>query len=186
MDVANKNRITTYLKQVIAVLDSMPLHEIGQVVDALLDARRRGARVFIFGNGGSAATASHFACDLGKGAASPDQDRFKVVALTDNVPLITAWANDTAYDNVFAEQLTNLMEAGDVVIGISASGNSPNVLRALDLARRVGCTTIGFTGFDGGDLKGLADICVVVPSQHMGQVEDAHVVLVHLITSCLA
>ena len=108
-----------------------------------------------------------------------------MVALTDNVPLLTAWGNDTDYANVFSEQLRNLVRPGDVVIAISGSGNSPNVLKAVEVGRQAGATTIGLTGFEGGKLKDLVDICIVVPANHMGQAEDGHMILDHLITDCI-
>ena len=107
------------------------------------------------------------------------------MSLTDNVPLLTAWANDTDYVNVFSEQLQSLARPGDVVIAISASGNSPNVLKALEVAREFGILSIGLTGFQGGKLKSLVDVCVLIPVDHMGQIEDAHLILDHLITECI-
>ncbi|MBI4321369.1 MAG: SIS domain-containing protein [Chloroflexi bacterium] len=180
-----RNWILAYLDQIRKILDAMPLAEVEQVMDLLMDARRRGARIFVLGNGGSAATASHLACDLGKGTAFAGLERFKVIALTDNTPLITAWANDFCYDDVFAEQLVSLLEARDVVIGISGSGNSPNVLRAMELAKRMGATTIGLAGFRGGKLGEIVDHPVVIPVDHMGQAEDGHMILIHLISYCL-
>ncbi|HID24182.1 MAG TPA: SIS domain-containing protein [Planctomycetaceae bacterium] len=137
------------------------------------------------GNGGSAATASHMANDFNKLTIVPGQPRFKAIALTDNVPLMTAWGNDTAYENIFVEQLLNFLEPGDVVIGISTSGNSPNVLKALQVAREHGAVTVGFTGRDGGQLKHLVDHCILVPSDHIGQQEDMHMVLDHVIATTL-
>jgi len=174
-----------YLDELRAVLGRLDCDVIGQVVEALLDAYGSACKIFILGNGGSAATASHFACDLGKGVSGLPGRRFKALALTDNVPLLTAWANDTTYEGVFAEQLDNLVQARDVVVAISGSGNSPNVLRAMELARERGATTIGFTGFKGGLLKDLCDICVVVPSDKMDHIEDTHHALQHLICRSL-
>lgn len=172
--------ISQYLVEVQRLLDLASRSEIARVIEILLEANRARCRVFIMGNGGSAATASHFACDLGKGAIVPGQPRFQVIALTDNVPLMTAWANDTGYENIFAQQLAGLVQAGDVVIGISGSGNSANVLNAIRLARVRGAVTVGLAGFDGGRLKGLVDVCLHVPSFCMEQVEDLHLVLAHL------
>jgi len=145
----------------------------------LLRARAEGRTIFILGNGGSAATASHLANDLNKGAAVAGRPRFRALALTDNVPLITAWANDTHYGNVFVEQLANFFEPGDVVVAISGSGNSPNVLAAVTWAARRGAVTIGFTGGDGGQLRHLVECPVVVPSSRMEQIEDMHLILCH-------
>jgi len=177
--------IKNYIFEISATLERLPIKNIAQVVELLEEARLKAKRVFIFGNGGSAATASHLAADLSKGAISTGKARIKAFALTDNVPLITAWANDTAYENIFAEQLENFIEPGDVAIGISGSGNSPNVLKGMKVAKAKGATTIGFIGFDGGKLRELVDIHIVVPSHNMEQVEDIHLLLEHVITTCL-
>jgi len=173
--------VSEYLESLQQLLNRLPLEDIRQVLAELHQARLEGRQVFIMGNGGSAATASHFANDLNKGACVTGVPRFRAIALTDNVALMSALANDVGYEHIFAEQLVNLAHPGDVVIGISGSGNSPNVLRAVQLARSLPARTIGFTGFDGGRLKELVDICVLVPSDTMEQVEDAHLVLEHLI-----
>jgi D-sedoheptulose 7-phosphate isomerase len=143
--------------------------------------------VFIFGNGGSAALASHFACDLGKGTVigKDGQKRFRVMALTDNLPLVTAWANDTSYEQVFAEQLRNFVAAGDVAFAISGSGNSPNVLQALKVAKEARATTIGLTGFEGGKMRSLCDVCVILPSDNMQIIEDFHVSVTHAVFSVI-
>jgi phosphoheptose isomerase len=177
--------VRSYLEDLRSLLDILDTADIWRVIEVLLGAYRAGARIFILGNGGSAATASHFACDLGKNVLGPDGRRFKALALTDNVPTLTAWANDTAYEHIFAEQLDGLLEAGDVVVGISASGNSPNVLRAMQLARARGATAVGLTGFQGGRLKPLCHECVVVPSEQMDQIEDTHLALQHLLCRVL-
>ena len=177
--------VRAYLDELRSVLSNLDTAEIWDVITVLLRAYRDRASIFVLGNGGSASTASHFACDLGKNVPGPSGRRFKVVALTDNISVITAWANDTNFDRVFAEQLENLVEAGDVVVAISGSGNSPNVLRAAELARDRGATTVGFTGFEGGRLKPLCDVCVVVPSDQMEQIEDAHLALQHLVCRVL-
>ncbi len=177
--------IESYLADIAATLAVLPRDRIMEVVEALDNARLQRKHVFILGNGGSSATASHFACDLAKGTAVPGRTRFKAIALTDNMPLITAWANDTSYDNIFVEQLANLASDGDVVIGISGSGNSPNVLNAMKLARKLGAITIGLTGFDGGELKNLVDMAIVVPNHCMEQVEDIHQILEHAICTLL-
>lgn len=173
--------ITQYLVEVQHALRSVSRQEVARVIEILLEANRARRQVFLLGNGGSAATASHFACDLGKGAIVSGLPRFRVVALTDNVPLMTAWANDTTYENIFAQQLAGLVQAGDVVIGISGSGNSANVLNAVRLARDRAATTVGLTGFDGGQLRRLVDVCLHVPAFCMEQVEDVHLVLAHLL-----
>ena len=177
--------IQRYLEEVRHTLAALPLQRISEVVDVLLSANYVGSTVFTLGNGGSAATASHFACDLAKGTIIPDRPRFRAVALTDNVPLMTAWSNDVAYEDVFAEQLSGLIGRGDVVVAFSGSGNSPNVLRAVELARRMGGITIGFSGFAGGRLSRLVDVPVVVRCDCMEQIEDVHVTLCHLIATVL-
>lgn len=177
--------ITDYLAQLQEIMADLPTELIDRVIAILLDSARRGSHVFILGNGGSASTASHFACDLAKNTLVPGAPRFRVIALTDNVPLMTAWANDTAYDNIFAAQLSSLVEPEDVVIGISCSGNSANVLNAMAVARHHGATTIGFTGDDGGCLKEMVDVCVQVPSSRIEQQEDAHLILEHCICSAI-
>ncbi|HHS96312.1 MAG TPA: SIS domain-containing protein [Chloroflexi bacterium] len=173
------------MDEVQEVLGNLPLAAIREVADVLLSANYVGSTVFTMGNGGSAATASHFACDLAKGTIRPGRPRFRVMALTDNVPLMTAWSNDAAYEDLFAEQLRNLIQRGDVVVAFSGSGNSPNVLNAVELAHRMGGITIGFSGFDGGRLSTMVDVPVVVPSHCMEQIEDVHLVLCHLITTVL-
>jgi len=177
--------ITEYLAQLQEIVADLPTELVDRVIAILLDSARRGSHVYIFGNGGSAATASHFACDLAKNTLVSNAPRFRVTALTDNVSLMTAWANDTAYDNIFAAQLSSLVEPEDVVIGISCSGNSANVLNAMAVARHHGATTIGFTGDDGGRLKEMVDVCVQVPSPRIEQQEDAHLILEHCICSAI-
>jgi D-sedoheptulose 7-phosphate isomerase len=153
---------------------------INQVADALMNAYESGRMVYLFGNGGSASLASHLACDLGKGTASCNGGkRFRVMALTDNLAILTAWANDSSYEDVFSEQLRNVVEPQDVAFAISASGNSKNVLNALQVARGAGATTIGMSGCEGGKIKSWCDICVVVPSDDMQIIEDLHLAMAH-------
>ena len=175
----------SYLAQVTESLARLPLENIEPIVLCLEEARLKRRQVFICGNGGSAATASHFACDLAKGALLPHKPAIKVLPLADSLPLLSAWANDLSYDEVFARKLAPWVQAGDVVIGISGSGNSQNVLNALRLAKEAGATTIGLTGFDGGKLRDIADICLVVPSRSVEQIEDVHLLLCHLTAICL-
>jgi len=168
-----------YITSLQPVLEQLAGEDFDRAQSILLQARAAGRTIFIIGNGGSAATASHMANDLNKGASVPGQLRFRALALTDNVPLITAWANDTQYDRVFVEQMTNFLQPGDVLVAISGSGNSPNVIAAIEWARRQGAATIGLTGGTGGRLHGLVDCCFVVPSDRMEQIEDMHLVLAH-------
>src|ERR1035437_3697683 len=176
-----------YLDSLKEVLYSLPLVDIRAVSDVLHKAYLAGKTVFVFGNGGSAALASHIACDWGKGTFAPHHiplpgvKRFKVLSLTDNVPMMCAWANDTSYENIFAEQLANFIEPSDIAFGISGSGNSVNVLRALELARRRGAVGVCLTGFQGGKLKDLVDYAIVVRSDSMQHIEDMHLVIAHII-----
>ncbi len=173
--------IRHYFSSVQALLDDIPFDAVDAVVDLLMDAARDGRTVFICGNGGSAATASHMACDLAKRPVVPGQPRLRVVALTDNVALMTALSNDTSYSEVFAEQLRPLARPGDVLIAISGSGNSPNVLNAVRVAQEAGAVTVGFCGYDGGQLKALVDYPVHIPCSVMAMVEDVHLMLEHAI-----
>ena len=159
--------------------------QLRRVEDIIRLARDQGNTVFIFGNGGSGSTAVHFAADLMKTATRPDVKRIKAISLNDNLSLTTAWANDASYEHVFKEQLENLMKPGDVVIAISGSGNSKNVLLATEYARSNGGITIGLTGFDGGSLKSLASVPVVVPSNDMLRIEDTHLAICHLVVRLL-
>ena len=177
--------VQTYFDELQAMVAHLPSDLVDQVITTLLACARRGSKVFIFGNGGSASTASHFACDLAKNTLVAGAPRFRVIGLTDNMALMTAWANDTDFDNVFAAQLDPLVEAGDVVIGISCSGNSANVLKAMALARQRGATTIGFSGDQGGRLQEMVDLCLQVPSPRIEQQEDAHLILEHCICAAI-
>lgn len=174
--------IATYFHELGEALASLPHAPIEAMLDILQQARLEGRTIFIVGNGGSASTASHFACDLGKNTVMPGVPRFRVIALTDNVEVFSALANDLGYENVFAEQLANLLQPGDVVIAISTSGNSPNVLKAVEFARAQGATTIGWTGQGGGHLAERVDLLIAVPSTRIEQVENAHLILHHLVT----
>lgn len=158
---------------------------IARIVPILLEARAADRTIYFFGNGGSASTASHFVCDIGKATIRGEGQRFRCVALVDNVESLTAWANDAEYARVFAEQLRTLAHPGDVAFGISGSGNSPNVLKAMEVAKGLGLRTIGLTGMGGGKLKGLVEVPVVVPSNNMQHIEDVHLLIGHLLTSYL-
>jgi len=166
---------------------NLPYQQIDRAIGEIMGAYERGANIFTLGNGGSAALASHFACDLAKGTVVSEngEKRFRVIALTDNIPLMTAWANDHGYEQVFAQQLQNLVVAGDLALAISGSGNSPNVLRGLEMARSRGARTVGLTGFEGGQMKSLCDVCVVLPSNNMQIIEDFHLSVTHAISSVI-
>jgi D-sedoheptulose 7-phosphate isomerase len=174
--------IKAYFTEVGDMLEAISATQLQKVLFILEKAYRDNRRVFVMGNGGSAATASHFALDLAKNTISRNCHRLRVLSLTDHVPLITAWSNDYAYEHIFSEQLANLVEAGDVVIGISASGNSLNVINACYLAKQEAATTIGLLGADGGKMKELVDAYVLAPGQNIEQEEDAHMILTHVIT----
>jgi len=179
--------VSSYMECLSRTAKRLPIESIDQIGSVLLSAYDEGHMIYLFGNGGSAALASHFACDLGKGTLNGSGKRFRVLALTDNVPLMTAWANDSKYEDIFAEQLTNLIRPEDVAFAISGSGNSPNVLRALGVAREAGATTVGLSGFQGGKMKALCDVCAVVPSDNMQIIEDLHLCATHaLFTSIKA
>jgi D-sedoheptulose 7-phosphate isomerase len=169
------------------VLANLPYSEIDKAIGEIMAAYERGASIFTFGNGGSAALASHLACDLGKGTiiGQNGHKRFRVLALTDNIPLMTAWANDHCYDQIFAQQLQNFVVPGDLAFAISGSGNSANVLRGLELAREHGARTLGLAGFQGGKMKALCDICVILPSDNMQIIEDFHLSVTHAISCAL-
>lgn len=178
---------STYLGELKGVLDNLPLDQVRRAADILFDCYQSDHALFALGNGGSAALASHLVTDFAKGTHFPGPSelaqvrRLRAMAVTDNMPLITAWANDTCYEDVFMRQLENFLKAGDVVLAISGSGNSPNVLKALEFAHSVGATTIGLGGFSGGKMKSLLDCAVIAPSSSMQQIEDVHVIVGHMI-----
>lgn len=181
--------VDSYLHEFNKLMASIPSSSIVAANAALLDAFRAGAWVFVAGNGGSASLASHFACDLEKTTSGKSPrtvaKRFQVMSLVDNVASLTAWANDETYDCVFAERLRGRARSGDVLVVISASGNSPNIIEALQSAREIGMTTIGWLGFSGGRALSMCDIPIHVPSHDYGFVEGAHGVIAHLMTSWL-
>jgi D-sedoheptulose 7-phosphate isomerase len=169
-----------YLDQVAELLRRVPREALDAAAGSLWQAYLDDAQIFACGNGGSSATASHFSEDLGKGVVlPPEKRRFRAVSLVDSVPTLTAYANDMGYRHVFSEPLRNLVRAGDVLVAISASGASENVLEAVRVARAAGARVIGLTGADGGELNRLADLCIRVPSQDMQQIEDAHLAITH-------
>lgn len=177
--------IQNYISELQKLLGELPEDLIEEVIERLHAARLEGRQIFIMGNGGSASTASHFVCDLAKNTRRTGWPNFRVMGLTDNMALFSALANDEGYEQVFAEQLASHVRPGDVVVGISASGNSENVLRAIELAGRVEAQTIGLTGFDGGQLGKLVDVHVHVACQCIEQVEDVHLSLEHMICKAL-
>jgi D-sedoheptulose 7-phosphate isomerase len=176
--------VVAYLSHLKTVIDALRIDEIDRVIQALFAAVTDDRQVFIVGNGGSAATASHMACDLAK--VRSGTRRLRALALTDNVALITAHGNDLGYQQIFAEQLRSLANPGDVLVVISASGNSPNILEAVETARTLGVQTVGLIGFGGGAVQSMLDHHVLVMSDGYGPVEDIHMVLNHVITSTLS
>lgn len=178
---ATMDHIQNYLSTLQLTMEELPRQLIADVIETLQEARKRGSQIFIMGNGGSASTASHFACDLAKNTRHEGWPHFRVIGLTDNMAMFSALANDEGYENVFSEQLANLMRPGDIVIAISASGNSKNVINAAEAALRDNATVIGFTGFNGGRLGQLAHINIHVKSTIIEHVEDIHLMLEHLI-----
>lgn len=173
--------IKNYLHDLRRTLDELDLAQVKKIRDLLARAHREERQVFLCGNGGSAALASHIAVDLGKCSTHPGRKRWRVLSLTDNVPWMTALSNDISYEVVFVEQLKNYAQPGDVLFAISGSGNSPNVLHAVEYANEIGMTTIGLTGFKGGKLAPLVQHPLIVPAQHMGRVEDGHFIVAHMI-----
>jgi len=180
MSARFEQRARGYLQETRSILERLPVETVGRIFTILRDAYQDDRQVILMGNGGSAALASHFAVDLGKGTVAPGRRRFRVVSIVDNTPVMTAYANDFSYADVFSEQIRSLARAGDVVFGVSGSGNSPNVLNGLKAAREVGATTVVLTGFAGGKAIELADITLVVPSDDMQHIEDCHLMLTHL------
>jgi len=183
--IMSQSIIDHYIKNLSMILETLPKMEIVKIIELLEEAREQSRTVFIFGNGGSASTASHFANDLSKATIVAGKGRLRVISLVDNIALFSAWANDTSYERVFAEQLENFIEPNDLVIAISASGNSPNVLAGVEVAKAHGAHTIGLSGFGGGKLSKMVEVAVIVPSHEYGPVEDVHLMLNHMITTAL-
>lgn len=186
-----KTFIQEYIQEVKDALDSLEIPKIEQATSMILDANERGSRVFILGNGGSASTATHMACDLGKGTLSRYYDkkekRLRVMSLTDNVALLTAYGNDLTFEHIFIQQLRNLVEEKDIVIVLSGSGNSRNLVKAMKYAKDRGAKTIGLLGFtNGGKLAEIVDCPIIIQSNHYGPVEDTHLILNHILTACFA
>ena len=178
-------KVQEYITTVTKYIHQLPVDRIEEMIDTLHEARLSGKQIFIMGNGGSASTASHFVCDIAKNTRKENWPHFKALGLTDNMAIFSAYANDEGYENIFAQQLESLIRTGDIVIGISASGNSPNVLKAMEVAQKHQATRIGFTGFDGGKLAQMVDINIHIPSDNYGQVEDLHMMLVHIVVNAL-
>jgi len=178
-------RARAYFEDTEATIRGLDEAVLARIYTILSDAYREDRQVFLMGNGGSAALASHFAVDMGKGTTHEGRPRFRVFSLVDNTPVMTAYANDFSYADVFSEQILSLVQPGDVVFAISGSGNSPNVLKGLAAAKERGATTVVFTGFEGGKAAPMADVAVVVPSDDMQHIEDCHLMLMHLYMQAL-
>jgi len=178
-------QISDYIAVLQQTMDRLPRELIAEVVNILHDARLSGRQVFIMGNGGSASTATHFVCDLAKNTRREGLPHYRVIGLTDNMAIFSAYANDEGYDMVFSQQLANLIRPNDIVIGISASGNSANVLNGVAEAKKYQATTIAFTGFDGGRLGSMVDINIHVDSNIIEHVEDIHLMLEHMIVKTI-
>jgi D-sedoheptulose 7-phosphate isomerase len=179
------NPVNSYIEELQQTMNRLPQERIEQVIQLLVEARMSRRQVFIMGNGGSASTASHFVCDLAKNTRKHELPNYRVIGLTDNMAIFSALANDEGYESVFAQQLVGIVQPGDIVIGISASGNSPNVLNAMEVAKMMSATTIGFTGFNGGRLSSLVDYEIHVASNCIEHVEDIHLMLEHLIVKAI-
>jgi len=171
-----------YSRELINTLNTLTIANLEKVFEVLWEAYKKNKKIYVIGNGGSAATASHYVCDLGKGTSVPGEKRLKIMSLNDNVAHMTAISNDISYNEVFKEQLENLLEPEDVLICISASGNSPNIVEAVNYANSIAVTTIGILGFNGGKVKELTTTNIVVDNFNYGQVEDIHLILGHVIS----
>ncbi len=170
-----------YKSHLESALNSIDLPKVEEAIRVFREARAAGRQIFVCGNGGSAATANHFACDVVKGASYGRELRFRIMALSEQIATLTAYANDVGYHAVFVEQLKNFARPKDIVMAISGSGNSPNVVRAIEYARSAGCYTIGLSGRDGGQLRPLVDLSLHVDEPHMGRIEDVHMIMCHMI-----
>ena len=173
--------ISSYIERMQTALSSLPVDRLGVLAERLNEARDHGRNIYIMGNGGSGATASHFVCDMNKGANVEGQKRFRVMCLNDSIATVLAYANDLNYSSVFVEQLRNFVQPNDIVIGISGSGNSENVILALQYAREAGSYTVAFVGFDGGTLGKTADVVIHTPVNDMQVVEDLHMAMCHML-----
>lgn len=180
------NELNAYREREIAVLNSLDLNSVNQVMNVLEDARLHGKRIFICGNGGSAATASHYCCDFNKGVSENQNDKYNFECLNDNIPTLMAVANDIGYEEVFRFPLKNKMKSGDILIGISGSGNSKNVVNAMEYAKSIGGTTIAIVGYSGGKMKEMADYNIHVNINDMQISEDIHMILDHMMMYVLS
>lgn len=181
-----KEAIDNYFNLLKQSVDGLDRSAIESFIDLLLEARKNGNNIYIMGNGGSAATASHFTCDFNKGLSYKKDIRFKMICLNDNIATMLAYSNDLGYENVFQEQLKNFLKKDDVVIGISGSGNSKNILNAVEYANELGAKTVGLTGFDGGKLKDIVDVSIHADINNMQVAEDVHMMICHMLYSVMS
>lgn len=177
--------IAEYLAELHAAMQATLSPELDRAAQLFRETRARGGTLYFCGNGGSASTASHFACDLAKNTIHPTFGRFRTVCLADNLPALSAWGNDSGYDQVFVEPARAYLRPGDVLVVISGSGNSPNVLLAADYAREIGCPVVALIGFQGGALRAKADVALVVPGRTIEQAEDGHLILNHALCTAI-
>lgn len=180
------NAIENYFSRLKNAIDSLDRDELNNFINILITARDNGKHIYIMGNGGSASTASHYVCDFNKGMSYLKDKRFKLICLNDNIPTMLAYSNDVGYDDVFVEQLKNFLKKDEVVIGISGSGNSKNVLKAIDYANSIGAITVGLTGYDGGVLKNISAFSVNANINDMQISEDIHMMICHMIYNILS
>lgn len=181
MNVSSGNFSGRYREQLLATIANIDVEKVSKAIEWFEQARASGRAIFVAGNGGSAATASHFVCDMLKGASFGKPSRFRIQALHDSMPTMTAYSNDVCYADALVEQLKNFAQPGDVYMAISGSGNSPNVIKAMEYAASIGCRTLALTGRDGGKLGEMAELNIQVPEPHMGRIEDAHHIICHMI-----
>ena len=183
----NKQIIENYLSGSIECLSkiSKMVESLEDIIDIIQNAQKNRKKIFLIGNGGSASTASHFVCDLNKTSTLNSKNRIQAISLVDNSPIITAYSNDISYDEIFVQQLKNFVSSDDVLIAISGSGNSKNILNAIKFAKEKNMKTIGLTGFDGGQMNSLVDHCFIVPDDSMYRIEDMHLMINHILTSVL-
>ena len=180
-----ENFVKMYTSRLSEILNALPEDKFIEINNVLQDARETGKQIFVIGNGGSAAAASHMVCDFGKNTRQPGKNRMRAICLNDNIPSVMAYANDEGYDVIFSEQLLALGKPGDILIAISGSGNSANILKALETAHQMQIKVIGLTGFKGGKMKAMTDICLVVPSDSMEMIEDVHLIINHILAGLL-
>ena len=179
------NFVKMYTGQLTEILNALPEDKFKEINNVLQDARETGRQIFVVGNGGSAAAASHMVCDFGKNTREAGKNRMRAICLNDNIPSVMAYANDEGYEVIFSEQLLALGKPGDVLIAISGSGNSANILKVIETARQMQIKVIGLTGFKGGKMKDMTDICLIVPSDSMEMIEDVHLIINHILAGLL-